>query len=89
VHALDHEAEQRMREMDRQVIRNLLIGRFETLRRAYEGLPQVLNYSDEQLLASIEFGVVMSPMHARRGRLSEEEMQAAVAYVRRLAQRGR
>jgi len=46
VHALDHEAEQRLREMDREVVRNALIGRFETLRRAYEGQAGVLEYLD-------------------------------------------
>jgi lon-related putative ATP-dependent protease len=46
VHALDHEAEQRRREMDRQVIKNVLGVRFETLRRSYEGLPPVLDYLD-------------------------------------------
>lgn len=45
--------------------------------------------SDDQLLMSIEFGVVMSPMHAWRGRLSDQEMQDVVAYVRLLGQRGR
>ena len=43
-HALEHEAEQRIRDMDRQVVKNLLIGRFEKLRRSYEGLPKVLEY---------------------------------------------
>lgn len=44
VHALDREAEERVREMDRQVITNILVPRFETLRRAYEGLEHVLDY---------------------------------------------
>ncbi|MEW6544737.1 MAG: ATP-binding protein [Nitrospirota bacterium] len=46
IHTLDHEAEERLREMDRQVVRNALIGPFETLRRAYEGLPAVLEHLD-------------------------------------------
>jgi mono/diheme cytochrome c family protein len=45
--------------------------------------------SDEQMLMRIEFGVIMSPMHAWRGRLTEQEMQEIVAYIRFLAQRGR
>ncbi|MBI3603065.1 MAG: AAA family ATPase [Nitrospirae bacterium] len=44
VHALDREAEERVHEMDRQVIKNILAPRFETLRRAYDGLDQVLEY---------------------------------------------
>ncbi|MBI4400848.1 MAG: AAA family ATPase, partial [Nitrospirae bacterium] len=44
VHALDHEADQRIKEMDSQVVRNLLRGRFELLRRSYESLPPVLDY---------------------------------------------
>ncbi|TAJ25742.1 MAG: ATP-binding protein [Nitrospirae bacterium] len=44
VHALDREAEERVHEMDRQVIKNILAPRFETLRRAYDGLEQVLEY---------------------------------------------
>lgn len=44
VHALDREAEERVREMDRQVVKNVLEARFEGLRRAYEGLPPVLDY---------------------------------------------
>ena len=46
VHALDHEAEQRVREMDREVVKNALIGRFETFRRAYGGKAAVLDYLD-------------------------------------------
>ncbi|HXF94412.1 MAG TPA: cytochrome c [Nitrospiraceae bacterium] len=40
--------------------------------------------SDEQLLTSIEFGVVTSPMHAWRGQLSEQELREVLSYVRRL-----
>ncbi|MGH7146441.1 MAG: c-type cytochrome [Nitrospiraceae bacterium] len=45
--------------------------------------------SDEELLRTIEHGVVFSPMHAWRGQLTDEEMQDVVAYVRLLAQQGR
>lgn len=45
--------------------------------------------SDEQMLLRIEFGVVMSPMHAWRNRLTEQEMQAVIAYIRMLAQSSR
>ncbi len=44
IHALDHEAEQHVAEMDRQVVANVLLGRFETLRRTYVDLPDVLDY---------------------------------------------
>jgi len=42
--------------------------------------------SDEELLRTIEHGVVFSPMHAWRGRLTDGEMQDVVAYIRLLAQ---
>jgi mono/diheme cytochrome c family protein len=45
--------------------------------------------SDEQLLASIEFGVVMSPMHGWRDRLTPQQLRDVLAYVRMLSQRGR
>lgn len=51
--------------------------------------PAVQTKSDEQLLTSIEFGLVLSPMHGWRGRLTEQEMQDVVAYIRLLGQRGR
>ena len=44
LHALGHEAEQRVHEMDRQWIENILEGRVETLRRTYQNLPDVLSY---------------------------------------------
>ncbi len=44
VHALDHEVEQRRREMDRQLVKNALEARFETIRRTYEALPAVVQY---------------------------------------------
>jgi mono/diheme cytochrome c family protein len=45
--------------------------------------------SDEELLRTIEYGVVFSPMHAWRGQLTDGEMQDVVAYIRLLAQQGR
>lgn len=45
--------------------------------------------SDEELLRTIEHGVVFSPMHAWRGRLTDGEMQDAVAYIRLLSEQGR
>jgi mono/diheme cytochrome c family protein len=45
--------------------------------------------SDEELLRTIEHGVVFSPMHSWRGQLTEGEMQDVVAYIRLLAQQGR
>ncbi len=51
--------------------------------------PMLSMKTDEQLLASIEFGIVLSPMHAFRGALSDQEMRDVLAYVRVLGQRGR
>ena len=45
--------------------------------------------SDEELLRTIEHGVVFSPMHSWRGQLTDGEMQDVVAYIRMLAQQGR
>jgi mono/diheme cytochrome c family protein len=45
--------------------------------------------SDEELLRTIEHGVVFSPMHAWRGQLTDGEMQDVVAYIRLLSQQGR
>ena len=44
--------------------------------------------SDEELLRTIEHGVVFSPMHAWRGQLTDGEMQDVLAYIRLLAQQG-
>jgi mono/diheme cytochrome c family protein len=44
--------------------------------------------SDEELLRTIEYGVVFSPMHSWRGQLTDGEMQDVVAYIRLLAQQG-
>ena len=45
--------------------------------------------SDEELLRTIEHGIVFSPMHAWRGQLTDGEMQDVVAYIRLLSQQGR
>jgi mono/diheme cytochrome c family protein len=45
--------------------------------------------SDEELLRTVEHGVVFSPMHAWRGQLTDGEMQDVVAYIRLLSQQGR
>lgn len=42
--------------------------------------------SDEDLLRTIEHGVVFSPMHAWRGQLSDGEMQDVMSYIRQLSQ---
>ena len=44
--------------------------------------------SDEELLRTIEHGVVFSPMHSWRGQLTDGEMQDVLAYVRLLSQQG-
>ncbi len=45
--------------------------------------------SDEELLRTIEHGVVFSPMHSWRGRLTDGEMQDVVIYIRLLSQQAR
>ena len=45
--------------------------------------------SDEELLRTIEHGVVFSPMHAWRGQLTDGEMQDVVTYIRLLVQQPR
>ena len=45
--------------------------------------------SDEELLRTIEHGVVFSPMHSWQGRLSETARQDVLAYIRLLVQQGR
>ncbi len=45
--------------------------------------------SDEELLRTIEHGVVFSPMHAWRGQLTDEEMRDVLTYVRFLSQQAR
>lgn len=44
--------------------------------------------SDEELLRTIEHGIVFSPMHSWRGQLTDGEMQDVVAYIRLLSQQG-
>jgi mono/diheme cytochrome c family protein len=44
--------------------------------------------SDEELLRTIEHGVVFSPMHSWRGQLTDGEMQDVVAHIRLLSQQG-
>ena len=44
--------------------------------------------SDEELLRTIEHGVVFSPMHAWTGSLTEGQMVDVLAYVRLLSQQG-
>lgn len=43
--------------------------------------------SDEELLRTIEHGVVFSPMHSWRGQLTDGEMEDVLAYIRLLSQR--
>lgn len=45
--------------------------------------------SDEELLRTVEHGIVFSPMHAWRGQLTDGEMEDVVAYIRLLSQQGR
>lgn len=45
--------------------------------------------SDEELLQTIEHGVVFSPMHAWRGQLTDGEMQDVVIYIRLLSEQAR
>jgi len=44
--------------------------------------------SDEELLRTIEHGVVFSPMHSWRGQLTDGEMHDVLAYTRLLSQQG-
>ncbi|HJT20827.1 MAG TPA: cytochrome c [Nitrospira sp.] len=44
--------------------------------------------TDEEWLRTIEHGVVFSPMHSWRGRLSDSEMEDVVAYIRLLSNEG-
>lgn len=45
--------------------------------------------SDEELLRTIEHGIVFSPMHSWRGQLTDGEMQDVLAYIRLLSMQGR
>lgn len=44
VHGLDREAEHQLRHLDRQVVTNVLEGRYDALRRAYQDRPAVSAY---------------------------------------------
>ncbi|MCA1957584.1 MAG: AAA family ATPase, partial [Nitrospira sp.] len=44
VHGLDREAEHQLRHLDRQVVMNVLEGRYDALRRAYQDRPAVAAY---------------------------------------------
>jgi lon-related putative ATP-dependent protease len=46
IHTLEKEAEHRLLHLDRQVVANVMQGRFDTLRRAYHELPAVCSYLD-------------------------------------------
>ncbi len=46
IHALEKEAEHQLRHLDRQLIANVMEGRYETLRRTYQDLPRVVAYLD-------------------------------------------
>jgi len=43
----------------------------------------------EDLLRTVEHGIVFSPMHSWRGQLTDGEMQDVAAYIRVLSQQGR
>lgn len=51
--------------------------------------PTVKMKSDAQWLTTIDFGRGGTPMHSLYGRLTEQEMRAVVAYVRKLSETGR
>ena len=44
LHTLDKEVEHQLRHLDRQVVTNVLEGRYETMRRTYQDLPSVCAY---------------------------------------------
>ncbi len=44
IHGLEKEADQQLRNLDRQLVTNVLEGRYETMRRAYQDLPAVAAY---------------------------------------------
>ncbi len=62
----------------------------ETLRVAPADFHRFRSFlkSDEELLRTIEHGVVFSPMHAWTGSLTEGQMVDVLAYVRLLSQQG-
>ncbi len=53
VHAIDHEAERTLRDLDRGVVRQLTRPRFDGMRQIYTALPDVLDFLT-QLAADIE-----------------------------------
>jgi lon-related putative ATP-dependent protease len=66
LHALDHEAERRIRTLDRQVVKNLLEAHIETLRRTYRDLPDVLDYLEsvrEDVLTNHKDFRAREPVH--------------------------
>ena len=44
IHRLEKEAEHQLRQLDHQLVANLLEGRYETMRRAYPDLPAISGY---------------------------------------------
>ena len=46
IHALEHETERRLQQLDRQWVESILEDRFEILRRSYQGLADVQTYLD-------------------------------------------
>ncbi|MFO0970720.1 MAG: ATP-binding protein [Gemmataceae bacterium] len=44
IHSLEKEAEHQLRHLDRQLVTNVLEGRYETMRRTYQDLPAVCAY---------------------------------------------
>ena len=49
IHSLEKEGEQQLRHLDRQVVTNVLEGRYETLRRSYQDLQAVTAYLERVL----------------------------------------
>ena len=47
--------------------------------------PRVREKSDFEFLIAISNGVLFSPMHSWRGRLSDEQMRDVIQYIRELA----
>ena len=46
IHALDHEAERRLLDLDRQVVQTVMEDRFAAVRQAYQAMPDVRAYLD-------------------------------------------
>jgi cytochrome c oxidase cbb3-type subunit 3 len=47
--------------------------------------PQSRSKSEFELLTAVSYGIAFSPMHAWRGKLSDEEMLEVIRYIRQLA----